>query len=99
MVRARGYIAGARYNGSEWFLESMAVGPPAVSAFELVTNVFRFSFFGIAGVRYDVEYKESLSDDTWIQLEQRIGFGQFETVTDAMTAEPMRFYRIRAVSQ
>ncbi len=96
VVRARGQIAGGKYNGSEWFVDAWTVGQPKLSALDFGTNGFRFTFLGLAGAFYDVEYRSILGTGTWVKLEQRAGAGRWETVVDPSALGVTRFYRIRA---
>ena len=96
LVRARGFVAGGINNGSGWFVETRAVAPPKLNALGFGTNGFCFTFLGIPGVLYDVEYCNSLGTGSWTQMEQRTGAGELETVVDPSAVGVMRFFRVGA---
>jgi hypothetical protein len=76
---------------------TVSIPQPILISPGTVTNGFRFSFTGIAGVIYVVEYKDNLSAGVWTELERRFGMGGLEIVTDTSANGAMRFYRVRAL--
>ncbi|MBI5386997.1 MAG: hypothetical protein HZA90_20175 [Verrucomicrobia bacterium] len=53
------------------------------------------SFATQIGVSYTVQYKNSLSDPTWTDLQTVSGNGTVMAITDVTVARPMRFYRVK----
>jgi alpha-tubulin suppressor-like RCC1 family protein len=76
---------------------TVSIPQPILISSGMVTNGFRFSFTGIAGVIYVVEYKDNLSAGEWTELERRFGVGGLEIVMDTSAHGAMRFYRVRAL--
>ena len=77
---------------------AVAVGipEPRLSAMDWAGNCFSFTFQTMPGVLYVTEYKESLTDGVWTELERRFGSGGLELVTDPAAGGTMRWYRVRA---
>jgi len=63
----------------------------------VASNGFSFTFQGIAGVIYVVEYKTDFAAASWIELERRHSAGGMELVTDPSAGDAMRLYRVRAL--
>jgi hypothetical protein len=57
-------------------------------------GTFRGSFVTQSGVSYTIQYKNSLSDATWTNLQTVTGTGGYMTITDVTGTRPMRFYRV-----
>jgi hypothetical protein len=73
---------------------------PRITSFGLVNGKMSFTFTGLAGFNYVVEYKNSLDANVWLELEQRLATGDAETITD-LTSTPnspgaTRVYRLKA---
>ncbi|MGZ5568963.1 MAG: hypothetical protein ACXWKG_18285, partial [Limisphaerales bacterium] len=51
---------------------------------------------GSAGTNYNVDFKNSLSDATWIPLTTVIGDGTSKSVTNAISTALQRSYRLHA---
>jgi hypothetical protein len=59
-------------------------------------DIFSFTFETRPGVVYQVEYKDSLSNQSWSLLQSIQGDGQEMTVRDQIVPQRgMRFYRVR----
>jgi hypothetical protein len=88
----------AGYAGSPFAAESSFAifGPPQLTVLGLSTNGFQFSFSSRSGITYVVEYRDSLNLGLWQELEQRVGTGGTEIITDASANDAMRYYRVRA---
>jgi hypothetical protein len=88
----------AGYAGSPFAAESSFAifGPPQLTVLGLSPNGFQFSFSSRSGITYVVEYRDSLNLGLWQELEQRVGTGGTEIITDASANDAMRYYRVRA---
>jgi len=76
-------------------------GDAVVSAPLLVnptrTNgVFRVSSATVSGGNYFLEFKDSLSDESWTTLPAVAGDGTLKTLVDPSATGPRRIYRVRA---
>jgi hypothetical protein len=58
---------------------------------------FRFSFTSLPRVLYISEFKDTLGNGAWTELERRFGIGGLEVVTDSSAFGAERFYRVRAL--
>ena len=65
----------------------------------VVGDRFRFTFTGITGFNYVVEYKNELEANIWLELERRPGSGGLETITDSTSTPNLpgatRVYRVK----
>jgi len=69
--------------------------PPVISTVRVANGVFTLAFATESGQSYTVQYKNSLSDPTWIDLKTLLGTGGTQAITDAIgTQQKARFYRI-----
>ena len=57
-------------------------------AFESVVNT-------VTGRTYRLEYRSSLSEETWTPLQEVVGSGGVKTLSDQNPSSPQRFYRLR----
>jgi len=64
--------------------------PPRVS-----NGVFSWSFATENGVAYGIEYKASLSDPAWTELETVTGTGGITTLSNSVANRPSGFYRLK----
>lgn len=68
---------------------------PVVRAPTMANGSASLAFPTEAGKSYVVQYKNALSDPTWIDLETVVGTGGSLPVTDTTAGhQPARFYRI-----
>ena len=72
-----------------------APSPPNITAPVINSNGFLFSYSTISGQSYVVEYKDQLTNGNWIPLQTNTGDGGAKTVTNALSASPQRFFRLR----
>ena len=70
--------------------------PPVISQPSRTQTNFSLSFNSVAGVIYEVEYKNTLSAPTWTPLATNVGDGAALTYVIATTNPPARFYRVLA---
>lgn len=68
----------------------IVLAPPQLSG-----NTFSFSFATIDGVTYIPEYKESLNDSQWTELNPVTGDGNAKTIEEIIQ-DASRIYRVRA---
>jgi hypothetical protein len=72
--------------------------PPTVSAGLVTGDQFRFSFDAFPGKRYQIEYKNELSEPAWQPLgAERLAEQSEITATDGFSGRAHRFYRVRLV--
>lgn len=97
-VRARGFVGSG--GGSDYFVEAQAgaASAPRLVDASIGAGGFQVRFVGEIGRRYHVEYRNGLTSGDWTELEQRLGAGAMETVTDSSGFTGQRFYRLRIVS-
>ena len=79
---------------------SVTLPRPRITSFGLVNGKMSFTFTGLAGFNYVVEYKNGLDANVWLELERRLATGGVETITD-LTSAPnspgaTRVYRVKA---
>jgi hypothetical protein len=72
-----------------------AAGQPQSPAPGIVDGKFGFGFPTEVGLVYVVEFKESISDSNWTQLEEIEGEGSYLTVSDPEGLRTARYYRVR----
>jgi len=66
----------------------------------IARGVLNLSFFTEQGRTYTVQYKNTLSDATWTDLETIIGTGDDMSIPDPVAPQqPTRFYRIVPTKQ
>jgi len=72
------------------------IGGPGVPAIRFSNGSFGLSFATEAGMTYNVQFKNSLSDPTWTTLPNMpaIGTGGPLTITDSAGGPPIRYYRV-----
>jgi hypothetical protein len=58
-------------------------------------NTTTFSFQTQNGTSYNVKFKKTLSDPTWLTLQTVVGNGSITNITDNTATNPSRFYSIR----
>jgi hypothetical protein len=67
---------------------------PQLTTVGASANGFVFSFPTVAGLQYQVEYKDNLGSGTWTPLGQPIaGTGSWMNVTNTISV-PQRFFRL-----
>jgi hypothetical protein len=79
-------------------LDDISVTPVPVPSFAALarnTSGLAFSWYSLAGVSYLVQYKTNLAQTGWINLSTNTATGETTTITNAIAADPQRFYRIR----
>jgi hypothetical protein len=59
-------------------------------------NTSTFSFLTQAGQNYTVQFKNALTDATWLTLKQLAGTGSVTNITDTTATNATRFYRVSA---
>jgi hypothetical protein len=61
----------------------------------MARGLFSLSFASQSGKSYTVQYKNSLTDPAWTDLEKLVGTGANLSITDPAAAQrPTRFYRV-----
>jgi len=73
---------------------SLVIGGAGVASSSYSNGTFRLSFASQSGVSYTIQYKNSLLNATWTNLQTVTGTGGNMTIADATGGQPMRFYRI-----
>ena len=75
----------------------VSIAPPAPTAGGLTHESGRaaISFPTSPGVRYRLQYKDSITDTNWVDGPMIIGDGNNQTIHDHNPAEAGRFYRLR----
>jgi hypothetical protein len=68
---------------------------PVIFAPVLDSNRFLFSFATVTGLTYVVEYKNQFTNRNWTPLQTNTGDGGTTTVTNVLSANPQRFFRLR----
>lgn len=86
---------GYTYGNLVLHLQFTTVPPPVILPPVLNSNGVLLSYSTIDGRTYVVEYKNQLAEENWIPLQTNIGNGGTVTVTNAISASPQRFYRLR----
>lgn len=72
--------------------------PPQVRNIALEGSVLTFSFEGIRGLTYQLEYKENLNDPLWLPLgDQLTGADSLITAVQDVSASSARFFRVRLI--
>jgi hypothetical protein len=69
------------------------IGGAGAPPLSFSNGTFRLSFATQSGTSCTIQYKNSLSDATWTDLQTVTGTGGNVTITEA-TGGPMRFYRL-----
>jgi T5SS/PEP-CTERM-associated repeat protein len=69
--------------------------PPTLGDVSAGGDSFQFSFAGVNGLHYLVEYKDTLNDPSWLVLTNRTGTGAPITVIESPRPGASRFYRVR----
>jgi|GEM_PF-5196446 len=72
-------------------------GPPKILNPVYAGTSFWADFESVAGLTYEVQYKNSLTDPDWTVLTTIQGDGTLKTFTDLGPLPPTRFYRLRVV--
>jgi hypothetical protein len=74
-------------------------GPPQFTGVKPVTGgQVQISFATLPGQHYQVQFKDRLTDSTWTSLGEIIsGTGSPASVSDNLTGQPQRFYRLLAL--
>jgi len=80
---------------------ALAAGGPQITPFSLGNPSWRNNRFTVSlqtqnGIVYIMEYKNAMSDSTWIPLPSVTGNGSVISLTDSSATNPKRFYRVRA---
>ena len=86
------HAAGAR--GRSMSLDVL-LARPVILPPVLGNGEFYFSFPTVTGRTYVVEWKNAITNGTWIPLQTNVGDGTLLTVTNSVTASPQRFFRVR----
>jgi PKD repeat protein len=68
--------------------------PPIILQPTLIAWGLQFSFLTVAGVTYQVEYKDALTESLWQPLESILGDGTLKFFTNSVPPPAQRFYRI-----
>jgi hypothetical protein len=71
------------------------LAPPRITQITRVGGTNQISFPTIPGPSYTIEYNPTLAPTNWTVLSTVIGTGDLQTVLDAPTAVPHRFYRLQ----
>ncbi len=68
---------------------------PRITQLLRANSRVQLSFTTAPGVRYAIEYKNSIQEPTWTLFDFKTGTGDIVTVEDASAILPNRFYRVR----
>jgi hypothetical protein len=79
---------------TKFYRVSIGLSAPVMLAPGRQGNAFSFLLPTVAGFNYLVEYKTSLSEANWTQLQWVLGDGQVQTVTDSGATLATRLYRV-----
>ena len=93
ICQARTVTAQASCSGSSG-QPGPAIGGPGAPPSSFSNGTYRGFFATQNGVSYTIQYKNSLNDATWTNLQTVTGTGGYMTITDVTGTRPMRFYRI-----
>ncbi len=74
------------------FNYGLVILPPVVTSGQM-----QFSFATAEGQSYVTEYKHTLTNSSWIPFQTNVGDGTIQTVTNLITSDPQRFFRLRVV--
>ncbi len=74
---------------------SMIIGGAGVPPPHMSNGIFNWSFSTQSGLTYVVEYKTSLSDPAWTELQTVVGSGATTTITNSVAGRPSGFYRLK----
>lgn len=72
-------------------------GPPKILNPVYAGTTFSAQFESVAGVTYEVQYKNSLTDPSWTPLTTVVGDGTVQTFTDPGPLPATRFYQLRVL--
>jgi len=81
-------------DGGSYDCASFVSAPSLVNP-RLTGGNLTFSIQTVGGHAYTVEYNNSLTGSTWTALQTFSGDGSMKTITNAVSAAPQRFYRVR----
>jgi PKD repeat protein len=73
-----------------------ALSPPVLLPSRLAGSNFIFSFSSLQGKTYWIQYKESLANPIWQDLESIPGNGETVSVTNLLSTNAHGFFRLRA---
>jgi hypothetical protein len=99
VCEGRAVTAFATCSGFDSQLGPLAIGGGAVPPPRLSNGTFSWSFMTQSGASYTVQYKTSLSDASWTELETVVGTGDIVTVAHAVAGRPAGFYRLKLLLQ
>jgi hypothetical protein len=75
---------------------NLAVSMPAIGAITIGSTNVTLSVSSVAGVTYTLQYKNLLSDPSWLPVSPAVpGTGGLILLQDAAPQSPSRYYRIR----
>src|ERR1017187_9862904 len=95
ICQGRTVTAIATCSGSGSPLVPPVIGGAGVPPPSLSNGNFSWSFTTQNGLSYTVEYKTSLSDPSWTDLQTVPGSGGIVTVSNAVAGRPAGFYRLK----
>ena len=78
-----------------WGLRFSTPGNPVFLSPFVGEGQIHLPFATASGVQYTVEYKNALTDASWVTLQTCSGNNTVQTVLDSIPAAPQRFYRVR----
>ena len=89
---------GAENDPNYFGLDDVNVTPipmPTFTSFSKKTNGLSLTWNALAGIAYQVQYKTNLLQTNWISLSTNTATGNSISVTNTISADPRRFYRVR----
>jgi len=96
---ANSTIQFAAENDQDYFgLDDVSLTPiPTLSfaALARTANSLAFTWYSLPGLSYVVQYKTNLAQASWISLSTNTAAAGIASVTNAIGADPQRFYRIQ----
>jgi hypothetical protein len=72
------------------------VEPPVIVSLSRAGSLARITFTAVNGVRYTLEYKNTVVDAAWTALGSLTATSSLHSLDDATATTPTRFYRVRA---
>jgi len=89
-------FAGVPRQGIARLFGDAVVSAPLLVNPTSTNGVFRVSSATVSGGNYFLEFKDSLSDESWTTLPAVAGDGTLKTLVDPSATGPRRIYRVRA---
>lgn len=99
VCQARTVTATANCSGAAGQFVPLIIGGGGVPQPHLSNGNFNWSFITQSQTSYVVQYKASLGDPLWTDLQTVAGTGKIVTISDAVAGRTAGFYRIKSMPQ